>query len=529
MNRRDFVKTLTGTVAAASFSRYLFDPNDALAEEAYQLLDKKSFRNLADHALHTAKKLGATYADIRLGRYHHESIATREERVESVDDSKDFGFGVRILLNGAWGFASNSVIQESSISQMVKEAIQIAQADQRIQRNKIEIEIVSAYDDEWIMPMEKDPFEISLESKIQKLLAINSEAKKAGASFCRSSFQLIKEEKYFASSFGSYLYQKRIRINPSFTVTVVDKKMGRFETRSSDAGGRGAGYEWIEDYDFVSEVAKATEEAKMKHTAKSVEPSKKDLVIDSNNLALTIHETIGHPTELDRALGYEANFAGTSFVTPDKLGKLQYGSDFVTVVGDRTQKGGLSTVGYDDDGVRTEGQEFDIIKNGIFQNYQMAIGQAKIIHRKQSNGCAYASSWSMFPIQRMPNISLQPSEKEIKLQDLIDDVKDGIYIVGRGSWSIDQQRYNFQFGGQVFYEIKDGKIGSMLRDVAYQGRSTDFWNACDGICGKSEYRLAGVFNCGKGQPQQSAPVSHGAVPARFRNINVINTARKDLG
>jgi TldD protein len=284
----------------------------------------------------------------------------------------------------------------------------------------------------------------------------------------------------------------------------------------------------VEGYDFVGEAARVSEEAARKISAKSVEPGKKDLVIHPTNLWLTIHESVGHPTELDRALGYEANFAGTSFVTTEKLGKLRYGSEFITILGERTQEGGLSTIGYDDDGVKTKGAEFAIIKEGRFENYQMAMGSAKAIGRAGSNGCAFADGWDKFPIQRMPNISLQPGPKKVSAQDLISDVKDGIYVVGNGSWSIDQQRYNFQFGGQVFYEIKNGKLGQMLRDVAYQGNTVDFWNACDGVGGKEEYYLGGTFSCGKGQPEQSAPVSHGAVPARFRKINVINTNRTDI-
>ena len=255
---------------------------------------------------------------------------------------------------------------------------------------------------------------------------------------------------------------------------------------------------------------------------------KYDLVIDPTNLWLTIHESIGHPTELDRALGWEANFAGTSFVTPDKLGTFQYGSPLMTVMADRSQAGGLSTVGFDDDGVRSIGAEFPIIRDGIFQNYQTAMGQAALIGRGQSNGCAYGDSPASFPIQRMPNISLQPNPKPTSLDDLIAGVEDGIYIVGDASFSIDQQRYNFQFSGQLFYEIKNGKRGDMLRDVTYQGRTPDFWNAMEGLGDASTYHLGGTMFCGKGQPQQIAPVSHGAVAARFRQINVLNTSRTDF-
>ncbi len=513
---------------AVSMPQILIRPAMAFEEDVYHRLDAAGFRKLADLALRRAKKLGASYADFRVCRYEHENISTREDRIESIGNSKSSGFGVRVLWKGTWGFASSNVTSEQQVERSTGYAIEISRANQVIQKRKVELEALPAREGEWIMPMRTDPFTVSIGEKVAKLLGINWAAQQAGADFCRSSMSFVKEEKFFASTRGSYLRQLRVRSFPRFDVTVVDKSSGHFETRHSLAAPRGSGYEYVEQYDFLSEAPKAAEEAKRKHSAKSVQPGRKDLVIHPTNLWLAIHESVGHPTELDRALGYEANFAGTSFVTPEKLGKLQYGSEFITIIGDRTQQGGLATIGYDDDGVRTQGAEFPIIKSGQFQNFQLAAGYAKTIGRSASNGCAFADSWDTFPIQRMPNISLQPNEKKTSLEELLADVKDGIYILGNGSWSIDQQRYNFQFGGQVFYEIKNGKLGEMLRDVAYQGNTIDFWNACDGLCSKEEYYLGGAFNCGKGQPQQIAPVSHGAVPARFRQINVINTGRSEI-
>jgi TldD protein len=262
----------------------------------------------------------------------------------------------------------------------------------------------------------------------------------------------------------------------------------------------------------------------MKQFSKSAEPGKKDIILDPTNLWLTIHESCGHPTELDRALGFEANYAGTSFMTKDKLGSLKYGSEIVNIKGDRIQKDCLATRGYDDDGVKTT--EWDIIKDGIFVGYQTTREMAKFIASGKSNGCAYADSWQHFPIQRMPNISLQPGSKKLSLDDLIADTESGIYIMGDGSWSIDMQRYNFQFTGQEFWEIKKGKIVGMLRDVAYQGNTVDFWNSCDAICDASEYRLGGSLFCGKGEPGQVSPVSHGSSPSRFRKVNILNTGRE---
>ncbi len=491
-------------------------------------MDKRAFRDLADAALTTAKKLGASYADVRLCRYLYESLDAREERVEGASSSVNSGFGVRVLVDGTWGFASSDRVGKEHFERTARLAVEIARANRAIQKQAVELEKLPGYDDEWIMPMKRDPFAVSVEDKLKLLLAINAAAQKAGADFCRSSLTFVREEKLFASTFGTLLRQVRVRSFPRFRVTVTDKATGRFETRRSFAAPRGTGYEYVEECGLIDEAVLASEQAKEKHKAKSVEPGKKDLVLHPTNLWLTIHESVGHPTELDRALGFEANFAGTSFVTTDKLGKLRYGSELVNIVGDRTQKGGLSTIAYDDDGVKTRGAEFHIIRDGKFENYQMSVGFARRIGRKRSNGCSFADSWDKFPLQRMPNISLQPGKKKVSIEDLFADVKDGIYIMGDSSFSIDQQRYNFQFTGQVFYEIKNGKLGQMLRDVAYQGNTVGFWNSCDGLCGKEEYHLGGAFNCGKGQPQQIAPVSHGAVPARFRKINILNTQRSDI-
>jgi TldD protein len=272
---------------------------------------------------------------------------------------------------------------------------------------------------------------------------------------------------------------------------------------------------------------RAGEEARRKLAARPVEPGQYDLVLEQTHLSLTIHESIGHGTELDRALGYEANYAGTSFLTPSFVGQ-RYGSDLLNIVGERTQPKGLATIGYDDDGVAAAGNEFKIMENGVFRGYQMAIGYARMVGAERSNGCAYADSWASFPIQRMPNISMVPNETPTSLEDLIGGVERGIFIAGRGSYSIDQQRYNFQFGGQLFFEIRNGRIGDMLRDVAYQARAPDFWSAMDGVGDQSTYLLGGTAQCGKGQPGQVAPTSHGACNARFRRINVLNTERQDI-
>jgi TldD protein len=501
---------------------------NAAAIEAADKLDLTGKLHLAEVALNAAKAAGASYSDFRLCRYQSEYLRVRERHLEESSTGVSAGFAVRVLLDGTWGYASSPIATEDEVRRTAQRALEVARASQPLQLRKFVLEDVPVYHDRWDMPMKTDPFLVPVDEKIAKMLAISDAALKAGADYATIAFAFVREEKFFASSPGSRIAQSRVRIVPETNVTVIDKATGKFASRGGLAPPRGSGYDYILGFDFIGEAAKAAEQAREKLNAKPVEPGTYDLVLDPTNLWLTLHESVGHPTELDRALGWEANFAGTTFCTPDKLGKLKYGSSIMNVIADRSQEGGLSTVGYDDDGVRSADNEFPIIKDGIFVNYQSAIGQAQLIGQKRSNGCAFADSWDSFPIQRMPNVSLQPNPKACSLDDLLADVKRGIYIVGHGSWSIDQQRHNFQFGGQLFYEIKNGKLGGMLRDVAYQGSTVEFWNSMDGLGDKSTYFLGGAPNCGKGQPEQTAPVSHGAVPARFRQVAVLNTERKDI-
>jgi TldD protein len=527
MDRRRFLK-YAGCAACALGTAHVLHGSSSAAAAAYAALDRTAQLKLADMALALAKAAGASYADVRLGRNQREFIRARERRLEEFDATLTVGFGVRVLIDGSWGFAGSEVVEENEIRRAVTLAADNAGAARAIQANPIVLEDIPAYQEDWVMPMRRDPFAVSAADKAAKLAAINAAALTAGADYCTAFLSFVREETLFASSRGSRIAQTRVRSHPRFEVTAVDKQSGRFATRASLVAPRGAGWEYVEAQDLVGEATLAAQQAREKLAAKPVDPGKYDLVIDPTNLWLTIHESVGHATELDRALGWEANFAGTSFVTPDKLGKLQFGSALMNVTADRSQPSGLATTAFDDDGVRCAGAEFPIITQGVFQNYQMAIGQAALIGRARSNGCAYADSPTAFPIQRMPNVSLEPNPQASSLEDLFAGVDDGIYVVGEGSWSIDQQRYNFQFGGQLFYEIKNGKRGAMLRDVAYQGRTPDFWNAMDGLGDKSTRFVGGSFFCGKGQPAQVAAVSHGAVPARFRQINVLNTERKDI-
>jgi len=487
-------------------------------------LDRALLDDLADLALGAAKRGGASYADIRLGETTREYAYAKDDRLENYDERASRGFGVRVLLDGSWGFYGARRLDAASVREGVEHALENARAVRPIQAQPIALERLPAHEAEWIMPMEVDPFGVSSREKSDLLLSICASARDHGADFCSASLSAAREERMFANSFDARIRQTRTRVHPAFTATAIDRSLGRVATRDSLAPGRGAGWEYVLDARLLEEAARAGEEARAKLTAKPVTPGDCDIVIDPTNLWLTIHESVGHSTELDRSLGWEANFAGTTFVKPAMLNNLRFGSELMTIVADRSQPGALSTIGYDDDGAPAELSEFPIVENGVFRNFQMALGQAHLIGLSASNGCAYADSPTAFPIQRMPNISLKPNPRKCSLDDLIGGVGNGIYVVGAGSWSIDQQRDNFQFGGQLFYEIRNGKLGELLRDGAYQGRTTQFWNSLDGLGDESAYHLAGTFGCGKAEPVQVAPVSHGAPPARFRNVRVLNTS-----
>ncbi|MCC3244777.1 TldD/PmbA family protein [Methylocystis sp. WRRC1] len=487
-------------------------------------LDRAMLDDLADLALEAAKRGGASYADIRLGETKREYAYAKDDRLEQYDERASRGFGVRVLLDGSWGFYGARRLDAASVREGIQRALDNARAVRPIQAQPVALEQLPAHEAEWIMPMGADPFAVSSREKSDLLLAICAAARDNGADFCSASLSAAREERMFANSHGARILQTRTRVHPTFTATAIDRGLGRMATRDSLTPARGAGWEYVLGAGLVAEAARAGEEARAKLTAKPVTAGDCDIIIDPTNLWLTIHETVGHSTELDRALGWEANFAGTTFVKPAMLNNLRFGSELMTIVADRSQPGALSTIGYDDDGAPAELSEFAIVEKGVFRNFQMALGQAHLIGLSASNGCAYADSPTAFPIQRMPNISLKPNPDKCSLDDLVSGIENGIYVVGAGSWSIDQQRDNFQFGGQLFYEIKNGKLGEMLRDGAYQGRTTQFWNSLDGLGDASTYHLDGTFTCGKAEPVQVAPVSHGSPLARFRNVRVLNTS-----
>lgn len=544
MKRRDFVQ-LAG-LGLGGMMLPLSGFGNEIAEEA--LLDfpliASQKKELADVALNTAKSMGASYADVRIGRYLNQFISTRENKVQGITNTESFGVGVRVIANGTWGFASTNTVTTDGIKKATERAVAIAKANSKFQKEPVKLAPVQRYGEvSWKTPIKQNSFEVKVSEKADLLLRVNAAALKNGASFVNSNLFQINEQKYFASTDGSYIDQDIHRIWPTFSVQAIDRASGKFKSRDALSAPMGLGYEYLtpndaekikapggmnlyrNNYDMVEDATLAAQQAKEMLSAKSVEPGKYDLVLEPNHLGLTIHESVGHPTELDRILGYEANYAGTSFATLDKLksGNFKYGSSIVNIFADKTQPGSLGAVGYDDEGVKCK--RWDIIKDGVFVNSQAIRDQAHILGEKESHGCCYAQSWNDVQFQRMPNISLAPGRDPYSCQQMINDVEKGIYIAGRGSFSIDQQRYNFQFGGTVFYEIKNGQIAGMLNDVAYQSNTQEFWNNCVKICDDKDYRLFGSFFDGKGQPSQVSAVSHGSSTTRFNGVNVINTGR----
>jgi TldD protein len=452
--------------------------------------------------------------------------------------------GIRVIANGSWGFAATNLLDNDSIAKAAGLAVAIAKGNSKLLTEPVQLAPQKGYGEvSWKTPIEKNAFEVPIKEKVDLLLGVNAAAMAAGAKFVNSNIFAVNEQKYFASTEGSYIDQDIHRIWPTFTVTKIDAISGQFETRNAMSAPMGMGYEYLipkeeekikggpvtlykKRYDILEDVKEAAKHVDEKLKAKPVQPGKYDLILDPTHLFLTIHESVGHPTELDRVLGYEANYAGTSFLTLDKWEskKFNFGSKEVNILADKTENGSLGAVGYDDEGVKCG--NWDIIKDGILVNYQTIRDQAHILGLKASQGCCYADSWDSIQFQRMPNVSLAPSNSALTAAEMVKNVEKGIYMFGRNSYSIDQQRYNFQFSAQLAYEIKEGEIVGMLKDASYQANTQEFWNSCVQSCGKEDYRLGGTFSDGKGQPGQVSAVSHGSATTRFNGVSVINTGRK---
>jgi len=540
-DRRDFLRT--GATAAAALAvagawpgvAGAARPGAAFAAPAAPPPDPV-IRELMMEALNAAKLAGAGYADVRVQRQRQNFVFTREQQIQNVTDTDSLGCGVRALVDGCWGFAATQQLTRDGVATAAREAVGVAKANRVARDRPVELAPAPAVPDAtWKGAYVRDPFDVSIEEKVDLLLRTNAAAMKAkNVKFVTSGLFFVKEERNFANSDGSVITQTNVRSWPVVQITAVAPDASDFQNRSNVAPPMGRGWEYVLERDLPGHAEQWGEEAAQKLGAKAVDVGRYDLVLHPSHLWLTIHESIAHPTELDRAYGYEANYAGTSFVAPPEqmLGKLKYGPEFMNVQGNRSEVGGLSTVGYDDEGVKPD--EFFLVRNGVLDDYQTTREQALWLdwwykqqgRETRSHGCSYSQGWDNVQFQRMPNVSLMPGERDLAWEDLIAATDRGIAIVGDGSFSIDQQRYNAQFGGQLFYEIRGGKIVGMLKDVAYQMRTKDFWNAMDMIGGRRSYEMGGSFFDGKGQPGQVNAVSHGCPPTRHRGINVINTGRK---
>jgi TldD protein len=478
---------------------------------------------LSDAALSRAKDLGCSHAEVRVERLRFAYRSFRDHALETSADSQVLGLSVRVVHNGVWGFAADIALSADTAAQLAERAVATAKVSRPLTPASVELADEEVYADaSWVSAYDVDPFEVDEATKTGRVLGLNEALLAAPAvNHANAILGYVHENKYFANLAGTSTTQQRVRIQAQLTAVNVSDH--GFATMRTLAPPTGRGWEYLTGtgWDFDAEVAEMPELLAAQVAAPSVEASHYDLVIHPSNLFLTIHESIGHATELDRALGYEAAYAGTSFATFDQLNKLRYGSDVMNVTGDRLVDHGLATIGYDDEGVAQ--QQFDLISGGILVGYQLNRQMAAEKGFGRSNGCAFADSPGHIAMQRMPNVSLQPAADGPSTEELISDVDRGIYIVGDKSWSIDMQRYNFQFTGQRFFKIEKGKLAGQLKDVAYQATTTDFWRSMAAVGNPSTYVLSGAFNCGKGQPGQIAPVSHGCPSALFRSVNVLNT------
>jgi TldD protein len=521
--RRHFIAVSAASASAALAGRIFAAPADSQTPSP-------DLEKLGDVALREAKRAKATYCDVRIVRLRDQRIGLRlsPERgtnktlaVPNVFEDSSFGFGVRVIVNGAWGFAASPIVTPEEIARITGEAVIIARANAAIQPKPVQLAPVKAYRTRWETPHEKDPLAISMQEKLDLLRNAAEEVKKNPKVFGgAATLQIRSEDKYFASSEGSSIQQLILQIYGNVNATAVDREKGISRSRTYAPTQASAGWEYVPEMNLGENAGRIREEVVEHLSAPPVKPGKKDLVLMPSHLCLTVHESVAHPTELDRALGYEANYAGTSYITMDKIGK-RIASEHCTFIGDRTSPRALGTTGYDDDGVKAT--RFTIIDKGIFRNYQTTREQAHLVGDAESHGCCQADSWATVPFQRMPNVWLQAGPRETTLDSLIAGIDDGVLIDGQGNYSIDQQRYNFQFGGDAFWEIKNGKKGSMISRVAYQGRTPDFWQSCDGTAGQAYWQQFGLTGDAKGEPTQINSISHGCSPTRFRQANVLIT------
>ncbi len=471
--------------------------------------------------LNAAQLAGAEYADVRVVDLLKETIVLKNERIETAHQSRSLGFGVRVLLQGAWGFASSSRVSETEAARVTEEAVEIARASAKALRKRIVLAPLEAVKDSWATPVQRDPFTVPLETKVALLDAAVSRLRSVeGVTIAEGSMNYWKRTQLFASTEGSLIEQEIIHSGAGISATSV--RDGEIQVRSYPNSFRGqyqsGGYELVEAMKLPENAQRVGSEAVALHSARQCPSGTMTLILDGSQLALQIHESCGHPTELDRVLGSEINFAGTSFLTTDKLGSFRYGSEIVNLVADATpatSAGGLGTFAYDDEGVPA--QCVYLVRNGIFSNYLSSRETAQEIGAR-STGAMRASSWSNIPLVRMTNVSLLPGDSS--LEEMIAATDEGVLMSTNRSWSIDDKRLNFQFGTEIGWSIRKGKIVEMVKNPTYSGTTPQFWGSCVSIAGPAEWTIWGTPNCGKGQPQQVMSTGHGAAPARFDNISI---------
>ncbi len=471
-------------------------------------------------AIDAAKGLGAGYADVRVIHYRREGLFLRNGTPGNLNFGESFGAGVRVLVNGAWGFASTNQVSKAAVKEAASRAIQIAKASAQVKKQDVKLAPKPAVEDFWGTPFTIDPFSVSLETKLGLLSQIDALLRKRPEiKVASSSMQFAREKQWYMDTDGSFIVQDLLRSGTGFSATAVGNGDCQIRSYPQSWGGnhKCMGYEIVHAYDLLGNAERIRDEAIALLTAPECPSGKMDLILDGPQLALQIHESVGHPNELDRVLGFEANYAGRSFMVPElHKGPFQYGSNIVNLVADCTVPGGLATIGYDDDGVRAE--RFHVVQNGVHRNWFTTRETAPLVGQETSNGCNRAEGFNNIPITRIPNLSLMPGEW--KYDDLIADTKDGIIMEVNKSWSIDQMRRNFQFGAEIGRVVKNGKITGIVKNPNYQGDTPVFWGNCDAICNQDHWDLWGVINCGKGQPGQTAEMSHGGAPTRFRGVEV---------
>lgn len=475
-----------------------------------------------NEAIDAATSLGASYADVRIINYRKEGVALRNGQPCNLSSSDTLGAGIRVIVNGAWGFASTNQVTTASLKEAAKRAVEIARASAQVKKQDVRLAPKRATEDIWCTPFTIDPFKVSLEDKLGLLLKIDALLRaKPEIKVAMASMQFAREKQWYMDNEGSFIVQDLLRSGAGYSATAVGNGDVQIRSFPQSWGGnhKCMGYEIVGAYDLLGNAERIRDEAIALLTAPECPSGKMDLILDGPQLALQIHESVGHANELDRVFGFEANYAGRSFMLPElhnAKGGFKYGSEHVNLVADCTVPGGLATIGYDDDGVRAE--RFHVVQNGIHRDWFTTRETAPLVDRPYSNGCNRADGFSNIPITRIPNLSLMPGDWSY--EDLIADTKDGIIMEVNKSWSIDQMRLNFQFGTEIGRVIKNGKIKGIVKNPNYQGNTPEFWGACDAICNQDHWDLWGVINCGKGQPGQTAEMSHGGAPTRFRGIEV---------